>query len=79
MGDRKPNPEDWCTWAHVERELGVTRQTVVRMVADGRLTQHRMAGGHPMFWLPEVREFAAARERAGAIRRVRAEVPDAAL
>lgn len=60
-----PNPGDWATWAYTQQVLKVSRQSVVRMVNDGRLTQYRMAGGHPMFWLPEVRELAAARQRAG--------------
>lgn len=60
-----PNPQDWCTWRYAQELLNVSRQTVVRMVNDGVLTQYRMAGGAPMFWLPEVREIAAARRRIG--------------
>jgi hypothetical protein len=60
-----PNPGMWCTWKYAEDLLGVTRQTVVRMVADEILTQYRNLGGAPMFWLAEVEEIAAARRRVG--------------
>ena len=61
----EPNPQDWATWAHVQSVLGVSRQTVIRMVAEGLLTQYRIAGGHPVFWLSEVQELREARERCG--------------
>ncbi len=67
-----PNPGDWGTWTHVQTVLLVSRQTLVRMTEDGRLTLYRIGGGAPVFWMPEVRELAAARERAGIKERNRA-------
>lgn len=63
-----PNPGDWCTIAGAARLLKLSRRTVERMVADGRLTGYLPYGAPDrvasrILWLPEVRELAAALER----------------
>lgn len=63
-----PNPGDWCTIGGAATLLKLSRRTVERMVADGRLTGYRPYGApdrvaSKLLWLPEVRELAAALER----------------
>lgn len=63
---RQPNPGDWCTSTYVEQLLGVHRQTIHRMAKTGILTRYHVSGsGAALFWLPEVHEVAAARQRSG--------------
>lgn len=62
-----PNPHDWATLADAERELGVSRQQVWRMV-KGRLLKAYTIGQAPrgrmtLFWRAELDELAEARRR----------------
>lgn len=66
-----PNPEDWTDTDGAARMLGRSRPTVYDMVERGVLVRYH-AGSHAIFWVPEVREVAAALARTTSIRRPRA-------
>lgn len=62
-----PCPGDWATRSAVAEHLDVDPATVSRIAAAGRLTVHtpRTAtyeAPRPMYWWPEVLEYARARE-----------------
>lgn len=62
-----PNPDDWTDTAGAAVLLDRSRPTVYDLCDRGILRRYRI-GTHSMFWVPEVREIAAALRRVRATR-----------
>lgn len=57
-----PNPESWLTPTQAVRLLQVSRATLYQMLADGRITRHKV-GATTLIWRAEALEVAAAVQR----------------
>ncbi len=60
-----PNLEGWMTVAQAAEVFGVTRQSLVRMIREGKFASARKVGDKPIFLLEtdEVYEVARAKGR----------------
>jgi excisionase family DNA binding protein len=64
-----PNPQDWCTIDGAAQLLGVHRESVRRMIRDGKLTGYYPFGSREgerwalvLLWRPEVDRMLDARK-----------------